>query len=301
MRDEISISLWAYNLGYKISSIQEWLEIVDQGAMQAIANKSDLLVLPEYISEHWLTFMSDNIPLSGEIEWMAGQALVAFPQVQKIADKYNLSILAGSVPASDGIGGFNNRAYLYRPGGTEPIIQNKLCLTPNEKNPDGWCLTPGNDIQIIDFDGVKIAIVICLDIELPALSAYLAKHAAELDMILVPSMTERLSGYSRVFGCAKARAVELQIVVCAVGVIGATPLTPPRPNVSGASVYIPCEELLGNTGILHAIDPRGDDTGYGPILHATDIPIAKIRNIRENLAEVWPGAWTSESLTHTKA
>lgn len=301
MRDEISVSLWAYNLGYKISGIEEWLEIVDQGAGEAVENQSDLLVLPEYISEHWLTFMQDGIPLSGEIEWMAEQALVAMPQVQAIADKYDLSILAGSVPASDGDGGFHNRAYLYRPGLSDPIIQNKLCLTPAEKNPDGWDLTPGNEIQIIDYDGLKIAIVICLDIELPALSAYLAKHAPELDMIIVPSMTERLSGYSRVFGCAKARAVELQVVVCAVGIVGATPLNPPRPNISGASVFIPCEELLGNTGVLQAIEPRGTDAGYGPILHATNIPVGKIKNIRENLAEVWPGAWTSESLTHSNA
>ena len=301
MTENISLSLWAYNLGYKISNIDEWLKIIRQGVLEALENESSLLVLPEYISEHWMTFMPDNVLPTGELEWMADQALIALPQVQLIADEFNLSILAGSVPARDDAGGFNNRAYLYRPGLPEPITQNKLCLTPNERNPDGWYLTPGHDIKIIDFDGIKIAIVICLDIELPALSSYLATHVPELDLILVPSMTERLSGYSRVFGCAKARAIELQVVVCAVGVIGATPLDRPRPNVSGAAIFIPCEELLGNTGLLQSLDPRGSDLGKGPILHATDIPIGKIRNIRENLAEVWPGAWQSKNLTHTVA
>src|SRR5207249_7713500 len=46
-----------------------------------------------------------------------------------------------------------------------------------------------------------------------------------LDLILVPAKTDMLSGFYRVFGCARARAIELQTVVCATGAIG-MPLAP---------------------------------------------------------------------------
>jgi len=116
-------------------------------------------------------------------------------------------------------------------------------------------------------------------------------------LILVPSTTRRLSGASRVFGCAKARAIELMTCVAVTGSIGMTPLKVPRPSVSGAAVYLPCEPDLGergvyaDTGILHRTE------GLGPLLHVSDLPVGRVRALRRDRgAEVWPGCWMPQDL-----
>src|SRR3546814_7527676 len=63
---------------------------------------------------------------------------------------------------------------------------------------------------------------------MPALALRLAP--LDPDLILVPSMTAKLSGYSRVFSCAKARAIELLCAVAATGVIGRAPGSTQNPT-----------------------------------------------------------------------
>src|SRR3546814_13551925 len=72
-------------------------------------------------------------------------------------------------------------------------------------------------------------------------------------------MTAKLSGYSRVFSCAKARAIELLCAVAATGVIGRAPGSTQNPtNVSACAVYLPCEPSLGMDGVLGPTAPTGE-------------------------------------------
>ncbi len=108
-------------------------------------------------------------------------------------------------------------------------------------------------------------------------------------------MTEKLSGYSRVFSCAKARAVELMSTVCAVGCLGKAAASKPRlSNTSGAAVYLPCEEALGHTGVFADLPASDRTEGPGPMLVARDIPVGQVRELRCGKAEVWPGAWRAD-------
>ena len=140
---------------------------------------------------------------------------------------------------------------------------------------------------------MKLASLICLDVEMPALSSKLAER--DLDVLMVPSDTGKLSGYSRVFDCAKARAVELQTAVLTVGLTGEVESPAGlHGQVSGASVYLPCEEPLGYTGLHSEVAASATSEGAGPLLIARDIPIGVIRDLRENGAEVWPGGWKAD-------
>src|SRR5690606_13537163 len=140
------------------------------------------------------------------------------------------------------------------------IAQDKLCLTPGEQDPESWNLLPGNAVRVVEWEGLTLVTLICLDIELPALSAKLAP--LNLDLVLVPSMTGKLSGYSRVFSGAKARAVELLCAVGVCGAIGRAPGTTQNPtNVSGCALYLPCEPGLGMNGVLAATMPIGEEAG----------------------------------------
>jgi predicted amidohydrolase len=181
-----------------------------------------------------------------------------------------------------------NRAHIFFPDG-RVLTQNKLCLTPREKSPSGWMMSAGDELAIFEWRGFKVAVMVCLDIELPALSAKIAQE--KIDLILVPSMTKKLAGYHRVFDCAKARAIELQAAIAVTGAIGGGPGR--EPNIAGASIFLPCEEKLGHTGLLAQITPSYTAEGEGPLLTA-EIPLSDIRTLRQGQAEVWPGAWAAD-------
>lgn len=302
--DTVSLTLWAASLSQPLSGGADWLNRLGLAAREAKEAGSAMLVAPEYISEHWLTYAGPALSEPEEPACMADAGAALAPQIQFLATRIGIDILAGTWPVPDGAGGYHNAAHLFFADGRRPVVQTKLCLTPGEKDPNGWAIRPGRHLELFDWRGLTCAIVICLDIELPALSARLAREAPGLDLILCPSMTERASGHARVFGCAKARAVELMCAVAAVGTIGNTPLTPARPNTSGAAVYLPCEAALGFDGRFAEVGPfddASDDDPLGPRLHATDIPIGTIRALRAAGPEVWPGAWTGTEVVITRA
>ncbi len=293
--DTITLALWAANLEPPLTGTDAWAAGIEAKMAAARAEGARLLLTPEYHCQQWLSFAPEGIRPDEEIAWLASQGPAALERVRPLARRYGLGLLAGTMPVPDGAGGHLNRAHLFLPDGRE-IRQDKLCLTPAERDPAAWCLTTGSEVAVVEWEGLRLAILICLDIELPALAARLAP--LDLDLILVPSMTGRLSGFHRVFGCARARAIELMTVVCAVGAIGVPErLVRRESNVSAAAAFLPCEEVLGSTGVPAALSPTARTTGAGPMLIASDLPVALVRSLRRGTAEVWPGAWRADALT----
>ena len=329
--DKLTVALWATNLAQPLNGIEAWAARVDDRMAEAKAEGAQILVMPEYAAEQWMSFAPEGLAVTEEIPWLAAQAPAALEALRPLARKHDMALLAGTMPVRieragqdaerEGAGiqaeregariqaaregariqsdapPFVNRAHLFLPDG-RLIVQDKLCLTPGERDPKAWHLATGDRVEIVEWRGLRLAALICLDVELPALASLLAPHG--LDLLLVPSMTEKLSGYARVFCCAKARAVELQAVVCAVGCIGtaAAPAGKPRlPNISGAAAYLPCEEVLGHSGIAAELPPSDTAEGPGPMLIARDLPLAEVRALRAGRAEVWPGAWSAAHVT----
>jgi predicted amidohydrolase len=304
MAEPITVALWATNLAVPLNGIEAWAAAVDQQMAAAKEQGAELLLMPEYAAEQWLSFAPADLAPKAEIAWMADQAPAALALLKPLPRKHGLALLAGTMPMlsehpAAGQPPHVNRAWLLLPDG-RTIAQNKLCLTPGEQSPTGWNLATGDHIEIIEWRGLRLAILICLDIEMPALANVLAP--CDLDLILVPSMTEKLSGYSRVFSCSKARAVELMSAICAVGCIGKAAASKPRlSNTSGAAVYVPCEEALGHTGVFADLPANDRAEGRGPVLIARDIPIGLMRELRHGKAEVWPGAWRADHVRIAEA
>jgi predicted amidohydrolase len=287
MTDTCRLALWATNLNPAFADLATWLAHVTARARHAAAAGARLLVMPEYACEAWLGFKPRGLRPEGEIAWLADVAEGALPGLRRIAAEARITLLPGSMPWAVH-SGFRNRAWLLAPDG-RLMAQDKLCLTPFEQDAESWVLEPGDTLRLVDLDGLKLAILVCLDVELPALSCRLA--ALRPDLLLVPSMTDSAAGHARVFGCAKARAVELMCAVACTGVVGASPGTTQNDqNVSGNAVYIPCEPDLGYTGILLETPPTDGRNGEEPFA-IVDLPIATIRRLRAEGAEVWPGAW----------
>lgn len=284
------IALWSFNLSRAPGSAAALAAMIEDGLQKAADGGAKLLVLPEYISETCLAFKPNGLSPSEETAFMADAGAELFPLLKSLPERHGVSLLAGSWPVKTAAG-ITNTAVLLAADGRE-IRQDKLSLTPFEQDTETWNLTPGTELQVFELDGIKMAILICLDIEMPALSCLLAQE--KVDLLLVPSMTEKLSGYHRVYGCAKARAVELMCAVAVCGVVGrAAGTTQNETNVSGAALYLPCEENLGFTGIGAEIAPTGGEADEEPFLLAT-VPVATIRALRQGSAEVWPGAWQAD-------
>mgnify|MGYP000536637881 CR=1 FL=1 len=303
MTDTLTIALWATNLSVPVNGLEGWVARIEAKMADAAAAGAKILIMPEYACEQWLSFKPVGLKPTEEIGWMAGHAPQALDLLKPLPAKYGVALLAGSMPwAAEN--GHRNRALLLLPDG-RTITHDKLALTPGEQDPETWDLATGDAVEIVEWDGLRLAMLICLDVEMPALSSLLAPQ--NIDLLMVPSMTYYLSGYSRVFSCAKARAVELMSAVAVTGCVGATPGTTQNDqNVSGCAVYMPCETELGFTGVHSEIGPVEGDVvdgtqGDGPFLIARDIPIGVIREKRAGAAEVWPGAWNAKHVTLVSA
>lgn len=294
MTETLTIALWATNLEPAVASLEAWTVGVSAMLARAAADGAAMLVMPEYACAQWLSF-APALTATQEIPWLASQETAALALLAPIAARHGVVLVAGSIPHALGDGRYTNRAHILYPDGRH-VVQDKLALTPGERDPEAWCLTPGGKLTVQQIGPWRFAVVICLDIELPALSSRLAP--LDLDLIVVPSMTSKASGNARVFGCAKARAVELLTVVTAVGCIGERPLGgQAHPNTSGGAVYLPCEEALGYLGLGPATPITDKAEGPGPYLLCRDLPLGFVRGLRRAGAEVWPGAWNAAHLT----
>jgi predicted amidohydrolase len=291
--DTLTIALWATNLEPALASLDDWVAGVDTMLARAAADGAAMLVMPEYACAQWLGF-APILAAADEIPWLAAQETAAIEKLKPLAARHGVTLVAGTIPHDHGDGRYTNRAHVRIPDGHH-LTQDKLALTPGERDPAAWCLSPGAALKVLRIGPWRFAVVICLDIELPALSSRLA--TLDLDFVVVPSMTRLASGNARVFGCAKARAVELMTVVAAVGCIGERPTGgQPHANTSGAAIYLPCEEALGYLGLGPATRISDKADGLGPYLLCRDLPLGLVRGLRRAGAEVWPGAWNAAHL-----
>lgn len=125
-----------------------------------------------------------------------------------------------------------NRAPILVSG--KRLYQDKLHLTPWENDFHG-----GDVLQIWEFQGFKIAVVICLDIEIPEISTRLRGHG--VDLILCPSATETILGVERVDRCASARAVELGCHVAVAHLTGRAQSQLIDENIGRLAFYSPSQ------------------------------------------------------------
>ncbi|KIN63783.1 Nitrilase-related protein [Sulfitobacter noctilucicola] len=298
--DTISIDLWAANLQNDIASLDSWIDSVAKRTASAAERGARILVLPEFACAQWLSFAPADLPASLHLEWLAGLTPTAITALKGISATYGVAILPGTFPvagqSTTGSNGFFNRAFFLTPEGEEHV-QDKMSLTPLEEQGEGGSTLHGTQINVISWQGLRIAMPICLDTEYTALWSRLGK--LDLDLVLIAAKTDMITGYSRVFGCAHARAIELQTVVCVVGAVGA-PLTPWETDtgVGGAAVFLPCDITVSEGGVWQTLPPQSAQDGLDIALHAASIPVGAVRAIRRGgaEAELRPASWTADHL-----
>jgi predicted amidohydrolase len=296
----VSLELWAANLEGATPDLASWLVRLEQRMAAAAARGSQLLVLPEFACAQWVAFAPPDLPPSSQLGWLAEISATAMPAMAALATTYGISLLPGTLPEpvgeQDGVPGYANRAWLLTPEGGA-FHQDKLSLTPLEEGSAAGATIRGSQVNVIHWNGLRLAIAVCLDVEFTALWARLGQ--LDLDMVLVPAKTDMITGYNRVFTCARARAIELQTTVCAVGAVGA-PLGHPATDtgVGGASAFLPSDVSLHLDGVFAALPPQTAALVTDPVLVVHDLPVGQCRRIRNGAAEaeVCPASWTAEHL-----
>lgn len=306
LADSLSIGLWVANIAHRTESVEAWCEMVGKVLETARKKRFNAIMLPEYISEQWMHFAPHDLKGTEELAWLAKQSSRALPLLQKAVKETGVALLAGTAPWKDGKNGpkerIVNRAWMLFPD-RKPVFHDKLVLIPSEKDPNFWMLSTGKTIRTFKWRGFTLSMLICLDVEMPAISHLIAEK--DIDLLLVPSMTEKASGYYRVFHCARARAVELMTAVLAVGCVdGAFKGGKGKLRTAcsgGASVFIPCEQQFGYTGLFAETPVHAKSAGIGKILWAKNIPVGKIRALRRSKPEVWPGPWDAHHVNVKRA
>lgn len=132
----------------------------------------------------------------------------------QFAVKYQIILIAGSVPVLDG-DKYYNRTYGATPSG-ELFWQDKIHLTPEEHSLDSMKSTDILKIFIAGFG--TFAICICYDSEFPELTTQ-AMHSGA-DILLIPSYTDSLHGANRVHIAARCRAMENQCFTVNAAALG---------------------------------------------------------------------------------
>ncbi len=298
--EHVSIDLWVVNLEPALPDLQTWLTQLEARAAQAAARGGHMLALPEFACAQWLSFAPVDLDPAHAMGWLADCGTLALDAIAAMATRHGVTILAGTIPhrilSADATPAFVNRAWLLTPDGSRHP-QDKLSLTPVETQGIGGRNVHGDTINVIDWNGLRIAMVICLDAEFTHLWSRLGQ--LNLDLIIVPAKTDRITGYHRVFACARARAIELQTVVCVLGAVGVPfghAMT--DSDVGGASVFTPCDVGVSLDGVFAEITPQTADLMTDHVLSAIDIPVGLCRRLRngEGEAEICPALWNSDHL-----
>ncbi len=228
-------------------SLGEWEAKIAAWVATGAATGASLLVFPEYAAIEQAAFLGTAVS-SNLAATLAGVADLADGRVvlhQALARKHGVHILVGSGPVRTGDGRFVNAAQLVTPDG-QVGVQEKLIMTPFERD---WGIAPGGPIRVFDTGLGRIGIAICYDSEFPLLVRAMAEAGAEC--LLIPSCTERLSGFHRIRAGATARALENQIAVVTSPTVGDALWSPAVDRNSGAAgVFVPPDVALSETGVI---------------------------------------------------
>ncbi|MBY0559311.1 carbon-nitrogen hydrolase family protein [Hyphomicrobium sp.] len=228
-------------------TLAEWEKKIALWVKNGAATGAELLVFPEYAAIEQAACFGPEIyeDLQATLTKVAELKESRVQFHLELAAKHNVHILVGSGPTKKIDGRFVNAAQLVTPKGSVGE-QEKLVMTPFEH---GWGVTAGGPVRVFSTSLGTIGIAICYDSEFPLITRAMAEAGAEV--LLVPSCTERVSGYHRVRTGSMARALENTIAAVQSPTVGDAPWSPAVDfNAGAAGVYVPSEHGVSDTGVL---------------------------------------------------
>ncbi|WP_045836139.1 carbon-nitrogen hydrolase family protein [Hyphomicrobium sp. 99] len=229
------------------NTLAEWEKKIALWVKNGAATGAELLVFPEYAAIEQAACFGPEVyqDLQATLTKVAELTESRVQFHLELAKKHNVHILVGSGPKKKTDGRFVNVAQLVTPKGSVGE-QEKLVMTPFEHN---WGVTAGGPVRVFATSLGTFGIAICYDSEFPLIARAMAEAGAEV--LLVPSCTERVSGYHRVRTGSMARALENTIAAVQSPTVGDAPWSPAVDfNAGAAGIYVPSEHNVSDTGVL---------------------------------------------------
>ena len=247
MKDLITLAAAAYPLDW-FDSFDAYAAKVGAWVAEAAGQGADLLVFPEYAAMELVSL--GGTAIAGDLQGALGEAARHRPAMEALFDDlaalHGVHVLAPSGPQFVGNRPVN-RASLHGPSGRIGH-QDKQIMTRFER--EDWDVIAGADgLAVFDTGIGRLGVVICYDSEFPLLSRALAESGVEI--LLAPSCTELLAGFTRVRVGSMARALENQCAVVHAPLVGSAPwCAGVEENTGRASIYGPPDRGWPETGIL---------------------------------------------------
>jgi len=247
MTDIVTIAAAAYPLDW-FDSFEGYATKITHWVTDAVAQGAQLLVFPEYGAMELASLGGAAVAadLEGALSEVARHQVQVDALHMALAAEYGVYIRGASGPVFVGNRPVN-RATLHGPQG---VIgqQDKMIMTRFER--EEWFVVPGADgLCVFDTPIGRLGVVICYDSEFPLLSRALIEAGVEI--LLVPSTTETLAGFTRVRVGSMARALENQCVVVHAPLVGeAKWCVGVEENNGRASIYGPPDRGWPANGII---------------------------------------------------
>ena len=245
--DQIVVAVAQYPISEPVT-MAEWQDNAARWVSEGAKTGAQLLVFPEYgaieVAATFGSRIASDLQLT--LQAVASVADEMDAVYASLARQHGVHILAPSGPVRRSRdGAFVNAARLITPGGRMGV-QDKMIMTPFEHT---WGVVAGDQLHVFETALGRIGIAICYDSEFPLLVRAQAEAGARL--VLIPSCTERLSGYHRVRAGACARALESQIATAMSPTVGDALWSPAVDrNAGAAGVFVPPEAALSMSGVL---------------------------------------------------
>jgi len=288
MKLPVKLFSCTFDVNHMDQSPTKVLEQVCRGIDGALAQGGDIIIFPEYLWAGMASYYVDE-----HAKYSRTAPVIWNELIPQLVDEYHHSdtvICLGSAPML-----YDNKLTNCSPLITSQglLIQQKLFLTPWEHH---LGFKEHDTIHIFQLNGMKIAVLICFDIELPDISMMLRNY--DVDIVLTPAATETYHGSYRVQRGAAARAIETGAAVVVsqlTGEIG-DKVEVVSENVGCTGLFMPLQEPLdvNQAGQMSPIQQHGT-AWYG-----YDLNLQHLRQARESGEEANPALVTGKPSIHVE-
>ncbi|RYD32597.1 MAG: hypothetical protein EOP87_12530 [Verrucomicrobiaceae bacterium] len=276
----LTLHLRTFDIGAPADTPEEYAALLADRVLESWDSGADIVVFPEFSWMGLERFITGADKITGVAEMFRHRIYQDLTIRLSRPDK---AAVFGTVPFRTDEGILVNRAPVMSEG--RWLHQDKIHLTPWESS-----FTGGGPVHLWTFRGHRVAVVICLDVEVPEISA--ALRGSGIDLLLVPSATDNVLGVERISRCADARAVELGCHVGLCHLVGSAESALVDENMGRLAVYSPSQ----STFLHHTRQDPGTILTDGFHLKSVILDMAALAATRTLQGETDPSRLTAASV-----
>lgn len=257
------------------NDLKIWQSDTEGWVKNAVKHRAHVLLFPEYGSMSLISLFDSTIQqdICQQVRSINQLKDTFGDTFLRLAHKYNIVIIAPSIPVIQGNAIFN-RAYVFSPRGMVGY-QDKFFMTRFENEEWGIQAAKPKKLTLFEAEWGCFGIQICYDIEFGLGSHHLCSAGAQI--IFAPSCTETIRGATRVHIGARARALENQCYTVVSQTIGEAAWSPVVDiNYGFAAFYSTPDKGLPEEGILAQSSPHTE----GWLIHTLDLDL--LTQVRQN-------------------